>query len=64
MRRHFTRLVAGLTRRRAAPGDGALALREPGGSPAAMAGSRDAVDITGLFVCDLSACDGADLIGN
>jgi hypothetical protein len=63
MRRLFTRLVAGLVRRRAAAGDRALALFWPGRA-ATAAGSRDAVDVTGLFLCDLSACDGDDLIGD
>ena len=64
MRRRFTRLVAGLVRRRAAAGDVALALYSIGGVPAIAEGSRDVIDITGLFICDLSACDGDDVIGD
>jgi len=64
VRRRFTRLVAALVRRRAAAGDGALALTSAEGGEIAPLPSRDAVDITGLFLCDRSACDGDDLIGD
>jgi hypothetical protein len=63
MRRLFTRLVSDLVRR-AAGGEGDRALRLPEAGAAALPASRDAVDITGLFLCDRSACDGADVIGD
>jgi len=64
VRRRFTRLVAALVRRRVGAGDGALALTSTDAGRIPLPGSRDAIDVTGLFLCDRSACDGEDLIGD